>query len=335
MTKCLAVVLVLAGCVVGSVGDDDEDTDVSEEQTDSPELLAASRPYSPTGEASPSSDFNKNGKHNDQCVNLKGLAQLRYADGTPTGYVLDPATLKFNPERRPVDDSSGKPCPDGSVQLDVQEHIVSGGKRLLFHRGGFPYQPAGNVKYGHLLASDLTSVPSPKKTQANGIECQASQNAATKGDYRIDPKTIPAVLSFRKTAYADCVAKAKAAGKPLSECTNGYESYGDPGYDQGDFPIALRHHYTPLLWNFTNVPGGGVERAVLAPDQAFHRCNVRSIKQIAYTDDGKTEIGWVKAVYGKARIGDNWLYGWIVHSHHCNAGVPGCPAGTVLHVKPL
>jgi hypothetical protein len=337
MNKWLSLALVLVtACVVGSADeDDDSDTDVAEEQVDAPDIIAASRPYSPKGDPSPSSDFNKNGKHNDQCVHLKGVAQLRYADGTPTGYVLDPLKLKFNPERRPVDDSSGNPCPDGSVQLDVQEHLVTGGQRLLFHRGGFPYSPAGDVKYGHLLSTDLTSVPSAKKTQGNGIECLASQNPATKGDFRIDPKTIPSVLSFRKTAYSACVAKAKAKGDPLSVCTNGYESYGDPGYDQGNFATADRHHYTYLLWNFTNVAGGGVVRADLPPDQAFHRCNVKTIKQIAYTDDGKKEIGWVKAVYGKVSVGGNWLYGWIVHSHHCNTGVAGCPAGTVLHVKPL
>jgi hypothetical protein len=335
MNKPLAILALVAACDVGS-DDDEEDVDIAEEETDAPLLAYASQPYSASGDPSPSRDFNMNGSHNDQCVSLKGITALRYADGSPTGYTLDPSQLKFNPARRTVDDSSGKPCADGTVQLDVQEKVTSGGVRMVFHRGGFPYSPAGNVKYGHIAAADLASgEPTAKKTQGNGIACTASKNPATKGDYRIVPATIPSVLSFRKSNYADCKADALAKGTPLSACTNGFESYGDPGFDQGDFAPAERHHYTYLLWNFTNVRGGGVVRADLAPEQAFHRCNVRAIKQIAYTDDGRTEIGWVKSVYGKARVGDNWLYGWIVHSHHCNPGVANCPAGTSMHVKSL
>ena len=68
MAKALAALLILlTGCGVGSLDDDDDsETDIAEEATDAATALASSRPYSATGDASPSSDFNKNGKHNDQ-----------------------------------------------------------------------------------------------------------------------------------------------------------------------------------------------------------------------------------------------------------------------------
>ena len=117
-----AMILLVPACEVGSVDGDDEETDVAEEAVDG-QVAHATQPYTTTGTPSPSSDFNGKGMHNDQCVNLKGIAALRYADGSPTGYVLDPSKLKFNDARRPVDDSRHKPCPDVPVQLEVAVHL--------------------------------------------------------------------------------------------------------------------------------------------------------------------------------------------------------------------
>lgn len=330
------LLFVLAGCIVGD-GGDDEDVDVAEEQSadDGALILEARAPYSPSGEPSASRDFNPNGTHNDQCVRLNKIAKLRYPDGTETTYTVNPFKLIFNDKKRTTDDSSKQKCPDGTAQLDVQEVWKAGTQKLYFFRGGSPYTPAGDMRYGHISKDDIDWAASDaapvRKAAGYGDECGASTNASTKATYAIVPRSIPPKMTFRKSNYAEC-AKNPPDGT-LENCTNGYTSYGNPGQDQGSETTKVP--YTYLLWNFTNVPGGGVVRGLLARDKTFHRCNVRAIRQDAYSPDGKRRIGWVQAVYGKVSEGNDWMYGWIVHSHYCDPAAPECAgvAGKVYHVK--
>jgi hypothetical protein len=329
----ICVLLVIAACTGELEGIDNDTPDTVD---DNASLKPADCKYSPNGDPVPSACFNDKGDHNDQCRFPEAdQTLLRFADGTPTGFVLDKAKLKNNGT---VDETEkDRVCGDQELHLDPQEFVIAtidGVKtRLVFHRGGAGYDPAKNAKYGFVRLGDLARGPDVAKTtsRANGLECAASTNPATEGHYVITPATVPEKMTYRKSNYADCV---KTADDP-AKCTNGWESYGDPGFDQGDFAPHERYSYTPLLWNFVNVQGGGVERSVLAPGSVFHRCNVRSITWPAYSDDGKREIGWVKGVYGKTRQGDDWLYGWIVHSHFCDPNAPECAAapGEGKHVR--
>ncbi len=345
MTK-LAILLLLSSTTacIGSLDDVDEDDD---EFTDDGDVAAVeaslSQPYSPKGDPSPSSDFNRPGKHNDQCSRLAAATvALRYPNGTPTGYSLKKSELGFDRTVRDDRDGNSTPghvCGNSEVQLDAQEIVKAtfdgAERRLLFHRGGNGYAAGAQIKYGYVALADLADhVDIDLESAGNGKACTASQNPATDQSYAITPRSIPAGMNFRKSNYAECVAKEAND----NVCANGFSSYGDPGFDQGNFAPADRHHYTYLLWSFTNIAGGGAVRSVLPENATFHRCNVRAIKQKAYSANGRREIGWVKSVYGKVRLsGGDWQYGWITHSDFCDPAQPECAAdpGKHNHVRAL
>ncbi|MEJ7735750.1 MAG: hypothetical protein WKG00_41995 [Polyangiaceae bacterium] len=73
-------------------------------------------------------------------------------------------------------------------------------------------------------------------------------------------------------------------------------------------------HYSYLMWSWIHVAGGGVVRALLETDAAFHRRHVLALELATVTETGQ-QNGWVKALYGKTRQGGNWIYGWTAHSH--------------------
>jgi hypothetical protein len=203
-------------------------------------------------------------------------------------------------------------------------------------RGGSPYKDTDAVRYGFISKDDIdwtTSDPAPVAKTANyGLECDPSKNPATEADYKITPVSIPKDMTYRKSNYDAC--KLNPPDGKLENCTNGFTSYGNPGLDQGN--EATKVPYTYLLWNFTNVQGGGVIRTPLAPDETFHRCNVRPIRQDAFTADGKRKLGWVQAVYGRVYAG-GWIYGWIVQAHYCDPNQPECAQmpGKRYHVKAI
>lgn len=240
--------------------------------------------------------FNRpNQGHASKCVKLKnGQAQLRFPDFSPTGYGLTKAMLDAKPDGD---------CPDGYATIDAREILETDQGRLFFFRGGYGYENAGNVKYGHLWIADLDRHIDTVESVGNGAPCGAAQGGPNEGHYRIQVATIPGEMHYCKS-NGDC----NSAPETIS-----YEGYGDPAFDQGKNPDPSIH-YTYLVWSWINVPGGGVVRALLKNDDVFHRCDVPAIKLASVDDDGKKN-GWVKAIYGKTAQGDQWIYGWTVHSH--------------------
>lgn len=257
--------------------------------------------------------YNQAGQgHADVCVRMKNDAlDLRYADGTPTGFKLTKAMLKYDAGAR-----SGV-CKDGELRLDARELLqTKDGKHLAFHRGGYGYVNGGDVKYGHVWIGDVQDhVALEPETAGNGAPCAASTNPATMGTYAIDVKPLPSEMNFCKTK----------GGCDTPELTNGYSSYGDPAAQGSGAASGI--HYSYLSWSWINVAGGGVVRAVLPEGQVVHRCDVPSIKLDSVREDG-SKNGWVRAIYVRAAVGDQWVYGWIVHSHSYEGT-------TVYHVKKM
>lgn len=271
-------------------------------------------------------DFNRGGqRHNDQCVRAsRDMVPLRYADFTPTGYVLHLDQLvRAHPL---TDDDDGHACADGELQLDAQEILTTPMGRLLFFRGGYGYLRPGNIKYGHVWIGDTMDHTDVRNTaNGNGAACLASTNEITEGHFAIRPAALPPELRYPKSNYDTCVRT-----RSVRECSISYRSYGDPGFEQGD-PAVLgeRFHYTYLVWSWPNVSGGGVVRALLGPGDVFHRCNVRSLRVDSIDLEGDVN-GWVQAVYGKTYQGGNWLYGWTVYAHQLETDPE-----PVLHVERL
>lgn len=241
--------------------------------------------------------FNRAGQgHANKCVKLKnGSAPLRHADFSPTGYSISTKTL--------VASKTSGECPDGYARIDQREILQTDQGRLVFFRGGYGYENGGNVKYGHLWLADVDRHIDEIPSVGNGQPCGASKDPATEGHYRLRVKAIPGEMHYCKTK-GDC----NSADETIS-----YEGYGDPAFSQGKNPDP-NIHYTYLSWSWINVAGGGVVRAVLPDGAAFHRCDVPAVKLASVTEAGKVN-GWVKAVYGKTAMGEQWIYGWTVHSH--------------------
>lgn len=246
--------------------------------------------------------------HADVCVRIKGDAiALRYADGSPTGFVVTKAMLTYSKTAK-----SGV-CKDGYLRLDARETLkTKDGRRLYFHRGGYGYEHGSDVKYGHVWIGDLADHVDVEPGNGNGAPC-----AANGIDYVTRVKPLPIDMHFCKTKGA--------CDSP--EDTNGYSSYGDPA-QQGS-AAGSPIHYTYLNWSWLNVAGGGVVRALVPEGQVVHRCDVPSIKLDTVTEDGKKN-GWVRAIYVKTAIGDQWVQGWMVHSHQHD----GDPAITYHVAKP-
>ena len=116
------------------------------------------------------------------------------------------------------------------------------------------------------------------------------------------------------------------AGK--SKAGSKWMHYGDPAAGQGKRGDI---HYSVLCWSWLNARGGGMVRALVRDGQVFHRCDVKAITFGSWNKAGETN-GEVVAVYGKTLQGNDWLFGWVIHSHRYDSA--GTTGETVLHLEP-
>lgn len=271
---------------------------------------------------------NDDQSHADFCVRLRSPeVALRYADGSPSGFVLTEDILVPQP-------GNGVSCPErGMARLDAREIVVAAnGEKMLFHRGGWGFagnDPGSAVHYGHVLLSDIDSSgleyarfdPAERRQGAprgrwvkaatepwigegqkrgNGSACASLESEP----HIVSVHSIPGDMRYLNTPQTASIA---------------YAIYGDPSEDLG--PAADRARgirYTMLTWSWINVRGGGVARALVEDGDEFYRCtDVPPIRLASVADvETKRPTGWVEAVYGAIRAGDGEkLYGWIVSSH--------------------
>jgi hypothetical protein len=240
------------------------------------------------GATEPASTYDADGqRHADACVPpLSPAAQLRYLDGTPTGFAI-PDPLSFT-------DGS---CPSGDLRIDLHEIVDSPLGPLVFARGGNGYTDDQNAKYGQVRLADLAADPGAPTPSGDGRgeACQALTGAT----YEEQVASIPAEMHY----------KPPAAGG--SNSGSSFLHYGDPGADQGD-----RHdiHYSYLLWSFLDAHGGGHVRALLAPGQLVQPCDVDPILMDSWDGAGNVN-GTVLARYVRTEEGGTPLYGWMVWEH--------------------
>ncbi|HEY7236829.1 MAG TPA: family 43 glycosylhydrolase [Gemmatimonadaceae bacterium] len=265
---------------------------------------------------------NDNQSHADLCVRLRHAnAALRYADGTPTGWVLTPSMLRPNA-------GNAVSCPDsGMARLDARE-IVTGtdGEPMLFHRGGWGFEgddQASAVHYGHVRLSDLESSGAryeraveggkgqwraapiapwagPSQAAGNGAECSAWKESTPRS---VAVQRIPGDVRYLNSAQTNAVP---------------YAIYGDPSEDLG--PAADRARgikYTMLTWSWINVRGGGVARSLVRDGERFRECtDVPPIRLSSVADAASRRItGWVEARYGAIGSEKEPLFGWLVVRH--------------------
>ncbi|HET8654998.1 MAG TPA: alpha/beta hydrolase [Longimicrobiaceae bacterium] len=269
--------------------------------------------------------------HADLCVRLKSpVVELRYPDGSPSGFTLTPEILQPDP-------GHGVWCPQaGMARLDAREIVpATDGRPMLFHRGGWGFagnDPTSAVHYGHVLVADLDSVglryhrpargesvpyaerwsPAPLvpwvdegQRDGNGGACAQLMTVPD----RVVVRSIPGDMRYLNTARTSAIP---------------YAIYGDPSEDLG--PPADRARgirYTMLEWSWINVRGGGVARAIVEDGAEFYRCADVPPIRLASVSDAKTRTptGWVQAVYGAVHDGKGgWLHGWIVSAHRHGDG---------------
>jgi hypothetical protein len=90
----------------------------------------------PPGATEPASTYDADGqRHADACLPAGPDVQLRYLDGTPTGFAI-PEPLTFT-------DGS---CPSGDLRIDLHEIVDSPVGPLVFTRGGNGYTDDQNAK---------------------------------------------------------------------------------------------------------------------------------------------------------------------------------------------
>jgi len=238
----------------------------------------------------PADRFNGPGQgHSDVCVRLASpFALLRYADGTPTGFELS---------RRLVFEN--RDCALGRVRIDLHERIPTDRGPLVFHRGGLGYADAQNVKYGGLLTDDIDSrLPRPRRP---GGGRGSAVRLADDVPYRLAIRSVPRRMKYKRPQDTPKHSNAGAS----------FLHYGDPGADQGDREDV---HYTYLTWSWVDVQGGGMVRALLAPNQVIRLCDVEPIAMKSWDHDGHRN-GTVTARYVRAFVGRCPLHGWILWSH--------------------
>jgi hypothetical protein len=284
----------------------------------------------------PSADWNRPYRKQEQCAQLAPALTadppVRYADGTPVGSrYLVPREPGW--KGRTTSHSNCRDRP-GAVRIDLTEVLAGNGAgpSLYFHKGGQGYDPA-SVPYGHLDADVLATPPQPVFTK-DQIDLDGAHpgNNPRPGAGRAHPVE---VKTYRVKAlpigpdgvdgwlYKD--PGAYPPGKNLRGCR--YSKYGDAGPSQGE---DGDQHFVYLCWSWTRqdglsgeraleVRGGGAVRALLAPGQIVHRCDVESVTAPAWDRDGNV-VGSVTAVYVRAPVGGNDLYGWIPHSHQPEGG---------------
>jgi hypothetical protein len=229
---------------------------------------------------------------------------LRFADGTPTGFVLDRALLAYR-------DGRGE---DGCVRLDFHERLRGSCGDLAFARGGNGFVDAQNVKYGHVALDDLAADPGAPVASGGGRGAEVKP-AGDEGAYAVRVQSIPRELHYKRPQ--DTRMGTNAGAKWLH--------YGDPASDQGD-----RHdvHYSYLLWSFLDARGGGMVRALLAEGQVVRPCAVDARELPAYDAEGAVN-GSVVGRYVAAEAGDCTLYGWMAWAHTVGDGEP------VAHAEPV
>jgi hypothetical protein len=274
---------------------------------------------------------NHDQSHADLCVRLKNEpAQLRYTDGSPSGYALTTAMLVPQP-------GNGVWCTQpGLARLDAREIVRdSAGRPMLFHRGGWGFvgnDPESAVHFGHVLVADLdtvglryhkqppgsavpfverwTSAPlepwiDQGQRDGNGSACE--RRAGT--PMRVVVRSLPRDMRYLNSARTNAIP---------------YAIYGNPPGDLGPPGHRARGvRYTMLTWSWINVRGGGVARALVADGAPFWRCHdVPPIRLASVADHrSRTPTGWVEAVYGAVTDGRGaWLHGWIVSAHRHGDG---------------
>jgi hypothetical protein len=222
---------------------------------------------------------------------------LRYPDGSPTGFALEASQLVYRDRR-------GQ---DGCVRLDFHERLSSGAGDLAFARGGNGFVDAQNVKYGHVAVADLAADPGRPQPSGGGRGAAAKIDEAA-GAHAVAVKSIPPELHYKRPE--DTRMGTNAGAKWLH--------YGDPGADQGD-----RHdvHYSYLLWSFLDARGGGMVRALLAEGRIVWRCAVDPLELPAYDAAGGVN-GAVTGRYVATEVAGEWLYGWMAWSHRSGDGEP-------------
>ena len=222
---------------------------------------------------------------------------LRYPDGSPTGFGLSASQLVYR-------DGRGQ---DGCVRLDFHERLGSEAGDLAFARGGNGFVDAQNVKYGHVAIADLADDPGSPYPSGGG-RGEAAKVDEGEDAYAVVVRSIPPDLHYKRPQ--DTRMGTNAGAKWLH--------YGDPGADQGD-----RHdiHYAYLLWSFLDARGGGMVRALLRDGQVVWPCAVDPRELPAYDAEGNVN-GAVTGRYVAIEAAGGWLYGWMAWSHRWGDGEP-------------
>jgi hypothetical protein len=265
---------------------------------------------------SPARDWNRPYRKHEECVplaaSLAADPPVRYPDGrlVGPGYVV-PRDPDWHPTSR-VHKCADQP---GAVRIDMTEVLPGDGggrPQLYFHKGGQGYKPA-NVPYGHVTADVLDAPPEAHFTKAHLDEHGADPgNNPPPGPGRAHPRTVATYRVKPQPIGPDSPAEDAwlykcARHYPPSAALGGarYSKYGDAGPAQG----TRDEHFVYLLWSWLRtggqadqgeqrfeVSGGGAVRALLAPGQIVHRCDVQSIVSPAWNRAGDV-VGRVVAIY--------------------------------------
>jgi hypothetical protein len=239
------------------------------------------------------------------CTPMRGSkVQLRFADGTPTGYYVN--------ANDPSKQGGRAPCPIGSMEIDAHEALTNAnGMVLYFHPGGggSHYENAvENGQYGHIAADDLKSLP-VIKPNGNGKPAPLLRNGSGTMDYLIAPTLIP-----RDMYYKPNVQNGHSGST--------YLTYGNPGFDK----TGGHGDWTYINWSWVHnggaqypkniCRGGGMVRALGRRGDLFTACDVEPIVGYSYGKDNQIN-GRVTAFYGKttAGKGGSAIYGWLPHSY--------------------
>ncbi|HEV2813913.1 MAG TPA: hypothetical protein VGW10_11735 [Solirubrobacteraceae bacterium] len=297
----------------------------------------------------------------DTCVTLKSTtadppvrwADFNEVDGAGTGYhVLNPTNWSSN--------SGEDVCANGSnqVRFDLTEMLYtrrpSDGvtARLYFHKGGQGYNPS-TTPYGHMWISELLSpAPAPKFTKstldsrgADPVKPDPSADSTGYGAGRRCNGDLSPLTQYKVTTST---GPPNVAGGEIwvnDDFTGSganYSKYANAGRLQGDGTQPFQY----LQWSWVGkydwrdgrplvaqrlgggeTQGYGAVRTIMKPGTTVTRCDVASITSRAWQANTGTTVGRVTAVYVRTTIGDNELYGWVLHSwQRYNGGDPASNA---------
>jgi hypothetical protein len=284
----------------------------------------------------PSALWNRPYRKQEQCVQLDPTLRsdppVRYGDGTPVGsrYFVprDPGWKRGSTAHS---NCLGQP---GAVRIDLTEVLCGddGQPSLYFHKGGQGYDPAW-VPYGHLDADALAALPPPVFTKeaidADGAHPGRNPRPGAGRAHPVEIKTYRVKALPIGPDGPEAWLYKDPNNYPRGTNLRGarYSKYGDAGPSQGE---EGDKHFVYLCWSWMRqdgptgeqeleVSGGGAVRALLAPGQIVHRCDVESITAPAWDRNGDV-MGTVTAIYVRARVRGNDLYGWLPHSHQPTGG---------------